>query len=275
MSKKRKMQNDINGPIKPKKKHKKFWFGVKIALLVMLLTILAAIVILYMKFGNELLRWQQEGKATVDSSTVDTFKASETSIIYASNKSMLAKLKGDKDSYYLSFEKIPQYAKDAMVASEDREFYQHEGVNFMSTMKAAVLLVKSKLKHEDITRGGSTITQQLVKIVFLTNKQSYERKVREIFMALEMEKRYTKDQILEFYINNIYFNNGYYGIEAASRGYFSKSASELSLAEIAFLCAIPNNPNLYHPLEHFDNTMKRKTRILKQMLEEGMITAAE
>ena len=275
MSKKRKMQNDINGPIKPKKRHKKFWLGVKIALLVMLLTILAAIVILYMKFGNELLRWQQEGKATVDSSTVDTFKASETSIIYASNKSMLAKLKGDKDSYYLSFEKIPQYAKDAMVASEDREFYQHEGVNFMSTMKAAVLLVKSKLKHEDITRGGSTITQQLVKNVFLTNKQSYERKVREIFMALEMEKRYTKDQILEFYINNIYFNNGYYGIEAASRGYFSKSASELSLAETAFLCAIPNNPNLYNPLEHFDNTMKRKTRILKQMLEEGMITAAE
>lgn len=258
-----------------KKKHRKFWLGVKIAFLIILLAVLAAVVILYVKYGNEILRWQQESKATIDKSTTETFKASETSLIYASNKSVIAKLKGDKDSYYLTFDKIPKHAMDAMVVSEDREFYKHEGVNFLSTMKAAALLVKSKLTHEDITRGGSTITQQLAKNVFLTNQRTYERKVREIFMALELEKRYTKDQIMEFYMNNIYFANGYYGIEAASRGYFSKPASKLSLAEIAFLCSIPNNPNLYNPLENFDNTTKRKERILSQMLEEGVITAAE
>ncbi|MBQ2407368.1 MAG: penicillin-binding protein, partial [Lachnospiraceae bacterium] len=280
MSKKNKNKNlseEDYSPVKAgkKKKHRKFWLGVKICFLFMLLAVLAAVIVLYVKYGNEILRWQQESKSTIDNSTLDTFKASETSLIYASDKSVIAKLKGDKDSYYLTFEKIPKYARDAMVVSEDREFYKHEGVNFLSTMKAAVLLVKSKLTHEDITRGGSTITQQLAKNVFLTNQQTYERKVREIFMALELEKRYTKDQIIEFYMNNIYFANGYYGIEAASRGYFSKSASELSLAQIAFLCSIPNNPNLYNPLDNYSNTVKRKSRILSQMLEAGVITAAE
>ena len=171
MSKKNKNKNlseEDYSPVKAgkKKKHRKFWLGVKICFLFMLLAVLAAVIVLYVKYGNEILRWQQESKSTIDNSTLDTFKASETSLIYASDKSVIAKLKGDKDSYYLTFEKIPKYARDAMVVSEDREFYKHEGVNFLSTMKAAVLLVKSKLTHEDITRGGSTITQQSQRMFF-------------------------------------------------------------------------------------------------------------
>ena len=260
---------------KKNKKHRKIWLGVKIFLLIMLLAILAALGIFYFKYGDELLEWRNEAVKIVKDSSADTFRSSETSIIYASNKSMMAKLKGDKDSYYLEADSIPQSVKDAFIVTEDRDFFKHEGVNYLSTMKAAYLLVKSKIKHEKPSRGGSTITQQLARGVFLSNEQTYERKFREMFIATEMEKKYSKSQILEFYINNIYFSNGYYGIEAASRGYFSKPASELDLAEAAFLCSIPNSPNRYNPLENFDATNERKERVLSQMLEEGVITAAE
>ena len=182
--------------LKKQRRHKKFWFGFKIFMLIALIAILAALVVIYFKFGDDLLKWKMEATDVVENSTADTFRASETSIIYASNKSMIAKLKGDKDSYYLSFDEIPQSVKDAMVVTEDRDFYKHEGVNFWSTAKAAVMLVESKLRHKDISRGGSTITQQLVKNVFLSNERTYERKVREIFIALDLEKKYTKDQIL-------------------------------------------------------------------------------
>ena len=261
--------------LRKQKRHKKFWFGFKVFMLIALIAVLAALIVFYFKYGDELLRWKMEATEVVENSTSNTFRASETSIIYASDKSMIAKLKGDKDSYYLTFDEIPQSVKDAMVVTEDRDFYKHEGVSILSTAKAAVMLVKSRIRHENISRGGSTITQQLAKNVFLSNEQTYERKVREMFIALELEKKYTKDQILEFYINNIYFANGYYGIEAASKGYFNKSAKELDLAEAAFLCSIPNRPSLYNPLENYKNTLQRKNRILKQMLEADVISAAE
>ncbi len=260
-------KNDSKPVKKNKKKHKKFWLGVKIFLLLL--------IVFYFKFGDELLKWKNEATKIIENSTVDTFRSSETSMVYSSNNSVVAKLKGDKDSYYLTFDEIPQYVKDAMVAIEDRDFFEHDGVNFLSTFKAAALLVKSKIMGEKIQRGGSTITQQTAKLVFLTNAKTYERKIREIFIAFEMEKKYSKNQILEFYINNMYFANGYYGIEAAAKGYFSKPASELTLPETAFLCAIPNNPSLYDPFDNYDNTINRKSRILEQMMDEGVITAAQ
>lgn len=264
------------GKEKKPKKFKKLRLGLKILFLILLLGILVTLVVFYFKFGDDLLSWKSEAKQLVEESNKDTFRASETSIIYASNKKPIAKLRGDKDSYYLNFEDIPQEAIDCMVVTEDRDFYEHSGINFLSTAKAAFLYVKGKLTGDDrITRGGSTITQQLAKNVFLTNEQSEERKIREMFIAIEMEQKYTKDEIMEFYINNICFANGHFGLEAASRAYFSKSATELDLAEIAFLCAIPNIPTYYDPLQHYDHTQSRKERILKQLLEAGKISAAE
>ena len=160
---------------KNKKKHKKFWLGIKIFLLLLLLAILSVLIVFYFKFGDELLQWKNEATKIIENSTVDTFRSSETSMLYASNGSVVAKLKGDKDSYYLTFDEIPQYVKDAMVAIEDRDFFEHDGVNFLSTFKAAALLVKSKIMGEKIQRGGSTITQQTAKLVFLTNAKTYER----------------------------------------------------------------------------------------------------
>ena len=122
-----------------------------------------------------------------------------------------------------------------------------------------------------ITQGGSTITQQLVRNIYLTHTIRWERKVEEIFIAHAMEREYSKDELLEFYINNIYFSNGCYGIEAASQKYFSRSVSDLDLSETAFLCAIPNNPSIYDPLTHADKTIERRNLILQNMLDDGII----
>lgn len=267
------------GKIKRKKKHPKLRLFFKILFLLILLAILAVVALFYFKYGNTLLKWQAEAKKMIAASSEDTFKSSEASFIYDSNGKVLAKLKGDHDSYYLTFDKIPQYVKDAFVVTEDRDFYKHAGYDPKALVSAGITLFMNKLRGQDATRGASTITQQLARNIFTDylpyTDKSYSRKVKEIFVATEMEKKYSKDQILEFYINNVFFANGYYGIEAASRGYFSKSASELSLAEVAFVCSIPNRPQSYDPLEHFDNTIKRKNRILDQMLSQKFISSAE
>lgn len=263
---------------KQRKKHPKLRLTMKILLLCFLLLVLAGLGIFYVKFGDDLIKWKAEAKEAVKESTTDTFRSSETSFIYASNKTPIAKLVQERDSYYLTFEEIPQYVKDCFIVTEDRDFYEHDGVNFLSTLKAAALLVESRLKgSKEITRGGSTITQQLARKTFLYDDQTYERKIREMFYAMELEKKYTKDQILEFYINNIYFQNGKYGIEAASRAYFSKSVSELDLSEIAFLCTTPNRPNYYNPLdeEGFTHMIERRDRILDQMLSQNKISESE
>lgn len=262
-----------------RKKHPKLRLAFKIIFLLFLLAILAALAVFYFKYGNTLLGWQAEAKRMVSETTADTFKSSEASFVYDNKGKPLAKLKGDRDSYYLTSEEIPQHVKDAFVVTEDRDFYKHEGYDLKALVSAGFSLIKNKMQGEDASRGASTITQQLARNIFTDyldyTDRSYSRKIREIFVAMELEKKYSKDEILEFYINNVYFSNNYYGIEAASRGFFSKSASQLTLAETAFVCSIPNRPSSYDPFEHFDNTIKRKGRILDQMLSENCISAAE
>lgn len=123
--------------------------------------------------------------------------------------------------------------------------------------------------------GASTITQQLARSTFLTSEVSLERKIREILIAVELEKKYTKEQILEYYINGAYFANRCYGIEAAAKKYFSRSASELNVSEVAYLCAIPNAPSYYDPLEHEEHALARRDKILNDMQECGYLTSYE
>ncbi|MDD6207168.1 MAG: PBP1A family penicillin-binding protein [Clostridiales bacterium] len=267
---------------KKKKKQKKhrvknpFVRGILTAIKLMFLLIVIAIFLLLVffcsKYGKSILAMQKDAKQLVAESTEKTFRQAETSIVYGSNKKVISTLKGERDSYYVNYEDIPDEIKEAMIATEDKNFNKHHGVDIVGTTRAAVELVKNKGR---ITQGGSTITQQLAKLTFLTNERSWERKVKEIFIALELEKKYDKYQILEFYLNNIYFNNGYYGIKAASKGYFNKNLNDLSLSQMCFLCAIPNNPSMYNPLENFDNTISRRDRILKQMKDDGWITESE
>ncbi len=257
---------------KKQRKHPKLWLGFKVVLLLFLLTILVGGIIFYFKYGKDIFAMQDEAKALVKASSTETFRASETSIVYNNKGNEIAKLKGDKDSYYVESDNLPQYAKDAVIVTEDKKFYSHNGIDMKGIMRAFWALIKNNGEKK---QGASTITQQLARVIFLSTKKTYERKIKEIFIARELEKKYTKDQILEFYLNSIYYMNGYYGLEAASRGYFNKSCNELSLAQIAFLSAIPNNPTVYDPLKNFDNTVKRKNRILDQMLEDKAITQVQ
>lgn len=257
---------------KKHKKHRKFWLVVKVIILLLLSTILVGGLVLYFKYSDDIFAMQDEARALVQASSTETFRSSETSIAYNSKGKQIAVLKGDKDAYYLDIDSIPEYAKNAMIVTEDKKFYSHDGIDFKGIFRAFLELVKNNGEKK---QGASTITQQLARGVFLNTDKTYERKIKEIFIALELEDKYTKDQILEFYLNTIFFANGYYGLEAAARGYFSKSCQELSLGQICFLCAIPNNPTLYNPETNFDNTVKRKNRMLDQMLEDGVINQVE
>lgn len=173
---------------------------------------------------------------------------------------------------YLNGNEIPQVVKDAFVSIEDKNFYNHAGFDITANIRAVKMLIKNKGK---ITQGGSTITQQLVRNTFLTFEKTYERKVKEILIAVRLEKKLTKDQILEYYINNIYFSNGAYGIETAANYYFNDSVSNLTLSEVAFLAAIPNNPTAFDPLTKIDNTLKRRDKIISHMYDEKVISESE
>lgn len=237
---------------------------IKRTLLGLLFAVLAVVAFLGIRYGTVLYKYQQEAEKLVAEGGEDIFKANQTSTIYDADGNVITSLIGERDSYYLEFSEVPYFVKAALVTSEDRNFYSHSGVDFKAIARAFVVLVQNK---GEVTQGGSTITQQLARNVFLSHEVTMSRKIKEMFIAKEIEKKFTKEEILEFYINNIYFGNGYYGIEAAARGYFSKSVTELSLGEIAFICSIPNNPTMYDPYVNSEATSERKNRILKQMYE--------
>lgn len=252
---------------KHKKKYRVFWFFAKLQLFLLLLVGVALGVYYFGGYAKTISELQTEAKELVSKSSEKTFRSVQTSLVYDANGQLISRLKGEKDVYYLEFEDIPAYAPAAMVSIEDKKFYRHNGIDVKAILRAA----KAIMENGKVTQGASTITQQLARNVFLTQDVTWERKVEEIFIAVELEKVYSKDKILEFYMNNIYFGNGYYGIQAASNGYFNTDVNNLSLSQIAFLCAIPNSPTLYDPLEHPENTIKRRDRILFNMLEDGKI----
>lgn len=261
---------------KKQKKKNKVWHAIKTSLKVFTLIMLSAMLVLgilfYLRYGKDLINMQEEAKTYIAKSTEETFRQAETSFVYDINGKLLSTLKGTKDVHYIPYEDIPDSAVNAMISIEDKKFLSHKGVDLKAIIRAGVALVRNR---GDIHQGASTITQQLSRNIFLTHEVSWERKIKEMFIALEMEKKYEKYQIMEFYLNNIYFSNGYYGIEAASKGYFNKNVKDLSLSQIVFLCAIPNNPTIYDPVDYIENTIKRRDRILGQMLEDGNITEQE
>jgi penicillin-binding protein 4 len=247
---------------------RKIKLGLQIMLFLTLLSITVGIFYFYHLYGKTILQLQSDAREMVSESTEDTFKASQTSLVYDEDGNLISTLKSEKDVYYIEYEQIPTLAIDAMVVTEDRKFFEHDGVDYLANVRAAIELIKNR---GEIKQGASTITQQLARGTFLTMDVTYKRKIAEIFVAQELEKKYTKDQIMEFYMNGINFSNGHYGLQAAAQAYFSKGVSSLSLSEIAFLCAIPNNPTLYNPLTKIDNTLKRRDRILTQLFENGKI----
>ena len=189
--------------------------------------------------------------------------------LLADNGEILATL-GEGPSRYIPLETIPLDMQNAIVAIEDRWFYEHPGFNPVAILRAIYVDIRAKRK----VLGASTITQQLAKNLFLTSRKTLSRKIEELVLAIILEQRYTKDQILELYLNQIYFGKGSYGIEAAARTYLGKSASELNLADSALLAAIPRSPSSYDPYINPDLALERRNHVLERMAALDMITEA-
>ena len=260
---------------KRKKKRKKQKNSDKSFFLIQGILILsfAAIILLFVKsdYAAGIFSLRSEAIEMVRNSTIETMQGQRVGVIYDAQGGVIAELKNERNIRYLTFEEIPESVKDAFVSVEDKRFYKHNGVDFFALTRAVVKLVNK----DAITQGGSTITQQLARNIFLTHEVSWQRKVKEMFIAWEIEKTYTKDQILEFYVNNIFYANNCYGIEAATQKYFGKPTAECSISEVAFLCSIPNSPSRFDPLDHKEDTLKRRDVILKAMYENDKITKEE
>ncbi len=196
------------------------------------------------------------------------FVLSESTVLLTEDGEEIIKLY-DENRTYVPIGDIPEHVQEAFIAIEDHRFYDHAGVDFFAVARA----VSRDLITWSKAEGASTITQQLVKNVELTNEKSWMRKTKEVMGAIYLERVKTKDEILEYYLNEIYFGHGLYGIEAASQYFFSKSVDELTLSESAMLAAMPKAPNRFSPIKNKEITLERRNLVLERMYNLDMITA--
>ena len=254
------------------KKEKTIWKVLKVWMLCVAIALIVLAGLVIVRVAVPVASMYKQAIEFVEESDASTFKAEQTSIVYDANGNEIKKLKGTKDVHYLEYDDIPDAAKLAIISVEDKNFTSHRGIDIEGIARAVLSLIRNK---GEITMGGSTITQQLARNIFLNFETTYSRKIQEMFIAVALEQKYSKEQILEFYLNNVYFSNGYYGIESAAEAYFNKDANDLSISQIAFLCAIPNSPSRFDPYDHPEATMERRDKILKNMYEEGYISKAQ
>ena len=203
-------------------------------------------------------------------SMVEDYKPRMATTIYDKNNNVVDVLEAEsRDAVKL--EDVSPYVKEAFLAIEDKKFYSHHGLHFKGIIRAVLTnFLKGKA-----TQGGSSITQQLAKNAFLTPERTFSRKVKEAILTYQIERTYTKDEILERYLNEIYFGSGSYGIKNAADQYFRKDPKDLNIAEAALLAGIPNRPTKYDPNRSLDNALHRQQIILKEMFEDGRITKEE
>ena len=203
-------------------------------------------------------------------SMVEDYKPQMATTIYDKNNNVVDILEVDsRDAVKL--EDVSPYVKEAFLAIEDKKFYSHHGLHFKGIIRAVLTnFLKGKA-----TQGGSSITQQLAKNAFLTPERTFSRKVKEAILTYQIERTYTKDEILERYLNEIYFGSGSYGIKNAADQYFRKDPKDLNIAEAALLAGIPNRPTKYDPNRSLENALHRQQIILKEMFEDGRITKEE
>ena len=268
-------------PVSPEKYHKRlkvarrkdFFRRLRHVLIVLAIAFLALFaggnMMLKKATGQNLFQIAKEAKQLVDDSTTETFRLAQTSYIYSSDGTQIAALSEEEDATYLEYKDIPADVVNAFVAVEDRTFWHNSGVDFKGIVRVCLNYVKSR---GQVAEGASTITQQLARGTFLSNEKTISRKIKEIFIAWELNKKYSKEQIMEFYCNSCCFANGIYGVEDASQKYFGVDVKDLSLSQTAYICAIPNRPEYYNPLKNSENAISRRDKILEDMYECGYIT---
>lgn len=176
-----------------------------------------------------------------------------------------------KKEHFVPFEQLPKNYVNAVIAVEDHRYYEHGAVDFIGIARA----LYTNIRDKEFDEGGSTITQQVAKNIIFNQEKKLIRKIGEIFGSYDLEKNYTKDEILALYVNSNYFGDGYYGIYDASKGYYNKEPKDLNLDEASMLAGIPNAPSVYSPTVNPDLAKKRQAHVLNRMVELGYITQSE
>lgn len=266
-------QKKQNEAIETKKGHRKtrgkLTKATKISLsvlAVMLLLVIAGTVFFFQRYGKEVTAAIDAGEEHAAKIQESDFKQHYPTTILDENGQVIKELK-TQERDYMTYQKMDPLVSEALVAIEDKRFYEHHGVDTQGLLTVAVSAATGRG-----IRGASTITQQLVKNIYLTPEVSISRKIEEMVMAQALEKRFSKHQILEYYLNNVYFGHGAYGINAAAKVYFGKSINDTTLLEKATLVGITNNPGIFDPTDNKKNALKRAKLILKQMAAQGYIT---
>ena len=172
---------------------------------------------------------------------------------------------------YTTYDKFPKNYVNAIVAVEDRRFFEHNGIDMISIARAVI----TDIKEMELVEGGSTITQQLAKNTYFTQRKEFTRKIAEIFMAFDYEKECTKEEILELYVNTMYFGVGYYSVEEAAEGYFGKNVSDMDLYECTLLAGIPNAPSVYSPTKNPELAKERQEQVLYKMVKYNYLSQEE
>ncbi len=205
-----------------------------------------------------------------DVKLLENWKPPQASVVYDYRGRYYGDI-GVQKRYYVTIDRIPRRVIHAFIAAEDRNFFKHFGVDIGAIFRAVI----ANLKAGRIVQGGSTITQQLAKNLFLTRERTIGRKIREALLAIKIERTFTKEKILELYLNQIYLGNGAYGVEAAARVYFGKHVEDLTLEEAALLAGLPKAPSRFNPFVNPDLAKTRRNYVLRRMFEEGYITREE
>lgn len=195
------------------------------------------------------------------------YKPSAVTSVYSADRHLISQFYSEK-RFPVSIKDIPDHLKSALLTIEDRNFYSHSGLHFKAILRAIVHDIKAR----SFKQGASTLTQQLAKTLFLSNEKSIVRKIKEAILSLQIERRYTKDEILELYLNQIYLGSGSYGVEAACQTYFNKSVSDITLPEAALIAGLPKAPSIYSPKKNPDRALMRRNTVLHQMLLTQQIT---
>ena len=229
--------------------------------------------LLILVIGGVFFWFKINGFDIPDYSKLATYEPPVTTRLYAGDGQVMMEYAVEK-RIFVPENKIPQKVKQAFIAAEDKHFYSHPGIDFLGIARAVVTNVKNYAEGRRFV-GASTITQQVAKNFLLTSERSLTRKIKEAILAYRMSKAYTKEHVLELYLNEIYLGNRAYGVAAASLNYFDKSLDELTLEEIAYLAALPKGPNNYNPKKRYDAAIARRNWVIERMREDGYVTDVE
>ena len=214
-------------------------------------------------------------KELPDYEVLNKYEPPVTTRFHASNGALMTEYARER-RLYLPIQAIPDLLKNAFLSAEDKNFYSHGGIDFLALTSAAVGFAEAKLSGRNArARGASTITQQVAKNFLLTSDRTADRKIKEAMLAFRMEEAYSKDRILELYLNEIFFGLGSYGVASASLAYFDKTVGDLGIHEVAYLASLPKAPNNYHPFRHPERATERRNWVISRMVINGFITAAD